>query len=198
MTFHIFMTKTIKLQSECMEKKITKIHRKDLGKIKMEMRYVLSKDNLQEISNVYEQSWKYAYKDIIPQSFLDSIPKGTWADNINRKDRKSIVVLENNLIIGTSSFCKSRWKSYDNYGEIISIYFLPEYIGRGYGKALLDKAIEELKLLGFEFVLLWVLEKNYGARKFYEKYGFIFQGESRKESIGGKELREVMYEYQIT
>lgn len=54
-----------------------------------------------------------------------------------------------------------------------------------------------MKLLGFEFVLLWVLEKNYGARKFYEKYGFIFQGESRKDWIGGKELREVMYEYQI-
>ncbi len=35
-------------------------------------------DSREEISNIYEQSWKYAYKGIIPQAYLDSIPKGQW------------------------------------------------------------------------------------------------------------------------
>lgn len=54
----------------------------------MEIRYILPKDNLYEISNIYEQSWKYTYKDIIPESYLNSIPSGTWADNINKNGTK--------------------------------------------------------------------------------------------------------------
>ena len=49
------------------------------------------------------------------------------------------------MIIGTASFCKSRWEKFSEYGEIVSIYFLPDYIGKGYGNHLLRKCIEELK-----------------------------------------------------
>lgn len=164
----------------------------------MEIRYVLPSDNLREISNVYERSWKYAYKNIIPQSYLDSIPVGCWADNINRNDRKNIVMVDNDIIIGTSAFGKSRWENFNNYGEIISIYLLPEYTRKGYGKDLLDWSVKELKESGFSEVLLWVLEDNRRAREFYEKYGFTFSGECREDNIGGKELWEVMYEYRIT
>lgn len=163
----------------------------------MEIRYVLPDDDRKKISNVYEQSWRCAYKNIIPQSYFDSIPGGSWADNINRDGRKNLIMLENGTIIGTLSFCRSRWKQYDDYGEIVAIYFLPEYMGKGYGKYLLDRAIEELKALGFETVLLWVLEDNRRARNFYEKYGFTLSGEYRIDNIGGKELWEVMYEYHI-
>ena len=60
-------------------------------------------DNLKEISNVYEQSWKYAYKNIIPQSYLDSIPKGHWVESLSKGNRENMVGTENNLIVGTSS-----------------------------------------------------------------------------------------------
>ena len=33
----------------------------------MEIRYVTKDDNPLEISKIYESSWKYAYKDIIPK-----------------------------------------------------------------------------------------------------------------------------------
>lgn len=163
----------------------------------MEIRYILPKDNLYEISNIYEQSWKYTYKDIIPESYLNSIPSGTWADNINKNGAKNIIMLEKNTIIGTLSFGRSRWEKYSNYGEIISIYFLPQYIGKGYGKVLLSMAIKEMKNLGFTKILLWVLEENYKARNFYGKYGFVFYEEYKNEQIGGKQLKEMMYEYQI-
>ncbi len=101
----------------------SKLKREFEGDIQLEIRYILPKDNLYEISNVYEQSWKYAYKDIIPENYLNSIPSGTWADNINKNGAKNIVILEKDIIIGTLSFSKSRWEKYHDYGEIISIYF---------------------------------------------------------------------------
>lgn len=60
----------------------------------MIIRYVTPEDNPLEISNVYEQSWKYAYRNIIPQSYLNSIPTGKWADSINKNGMSNLVLIE--------------------------------------------------------------------------------------------------------
>ena len=159
----------------------------------MEIRYITKDDNPLEISKIYENSWKYAYKGIIPQDYLDSIPTGQWANSLNKAGLNSLVLIDHGEIIGTASFCKSRWEKYSNYGEVVSIYFLPDYIGNGYGRLLLNKCIEELKQSGFNKVLLWVLEDNHRARKFYEKYGFICSEVFMNDNIGGKKVREVLY-----
>lgn len=161
----------------------------------MDIRFINQNDNLLEISNIYESSWKYAYKNIIPQEYLDSIPTGRWASSIAKNGMINLVILESGLIIGTASICKSRWKQYNEYGEIVSIYFLPEYMGKGFGSRLLKRCIEELKKLGFDRILLWVLEDNIRARKFYEKNGFVCSDEYLNDNIGGKEIMEVMYFY---
>ena len=107
------------------------------------------------------------------------------------------MLIENGTIIGTSRISKSRWEAYSDYGEIISIYLLPEYVGKGYGRALMDRAVEELKQAGYRRLLLWVLEENHRARRFYETYGFTLSEEKLTQNIGGKELSEVMYVYQL-
>lgn len=100
-------------------------------------------------------------------------------------------------MIGTTSYCKSRFEDYRDWGEIISIYFLPEYIGKGYGKILLKKAVGELKSLGLKQIFLWVLEENHQARHFYEKCGFKNSGDYMDSIIGGKNLRELQYVYYV-
>ena len=42
----------------------------------MEIRYLTPEDDPLAVSNIYESSWKYAYRGIVPQSYLDSIPAG--------------------------------------------------------------------------------------------------------------------------
>lgn len=159
----------------------------------MEIRYINKDDNLLEISKILECSWKYAYKNIIPQSYLNSIPAGQWANSIHKPGMHSLVLIESGRMIGAASFCKSRREKYSDYGEIVSIYFLPDFIGKGYGRLLLNKCIEELKKCGFGKILLWVLEDNHRARKFYEKNGFLCSGVSLEDTIGGKHVREILY-----
>lgn len=163
------------------------------GVVEIEIRYIDRSDDLLEISNIYESSWKYAYKDIIPQDYLDSIPTGNWISSIDKFRMNNLVIIENGRIIGTARISKSRWQQYSDYGEIISIYLLPAYMGKGYGKYLLKKCIEELNILGYDKILLWVLEDNQRARTFYEKNGFLYSENYMNDNIGGKELREVMY-----
>lgn len=162
----------------------------------MEIRYITKSDDRFAISKVYEESWKYAYQGIVSQDYLNGIPKGEWASHIEQANRKSLVMVRDEIIIGTSSFGKSRMEEMHGFGEIISLYFLPEYMRKGYGRLLLQAVVSELKEIGFDKAFLWVLEQNWNARYFYEKFGFVQTERSLISTIGGKELKEVQYCYQ--
>jgi len=54
-------------------------------------------------------------------------------------------------------------------GELLAkLYVEPDAQNRGVGAALLDQA----KTLCPEGLVLWVFQKNEGARRFYERHGF--------------------------
>jgi GNAT superfamily N-acetyltransferase len=69
-------------------------------------------------------------------------------------------------------------------------------MGKGYGRALLERCIGELEKQGFGRIILWVLEENLSARRFYERNGFVCTGEYIEDNIGGKPLREVLYVFE--
>lgn len=163
----------------------------------MEIRHIRPDDDRLAISRIYEESWRYAYRGIIPQNYLDSIPAGRWAKNLDREGLYTLLAVENDTLIGTASYCRSRFPAWEDSGEIVSIYLLSESIGKGYGRPLLDAAVDELKQLGFRDVFLWVLEDNQRAKAFYEKAGFVYTGDCLTDTIGRKELREVRYSLSI-
>ena len=163
----------------------------------MEIRYLAQFDDRNEISRIYEESWKYAYRGIIPRDYLESISSGRWANRLDTAGWNTMVCIENGRCIGTSSFCKSRFEKYPDSGEVISIYFLPEFTKKGYGRLLLSAVLDELKRMGFREVFLWVLEDNAPARGFYEKLGFTKTEDYLSDNIGGKDLREVGYIYRF-
>lgn len=162
----------------------------------MEIRYLTYSDDRKAISRIYEESWKYAYKGIIPQDYLNSIPAGRWAASFDHPDWHTLVCTEQGKLVGTSSFCKSGFEQFAGWGEIISIYLLPDYMGKGFGKPLLQAAIVELKKMGYNNIFLWALEENLRAERFYEKAGFSRTEDYLEDNIGGKALREVRYIYE--
>ena len=159
----------------------------------MEIRKICETDSREELSRVYEESWKHAYKDISPQAYLDAIPRGRWAKTPDMDGMYTLVLIEDGCIAGTTSFCRSRFQETADFGEIVSIYLLPEYMGKGYGEALLNAAVAELSIRGFRDIFLWVLEENARARRFYEKCGFHCAKIYLNDTIGGRALREVQY-----
>lgn len=161
----------------------------------MEIRRLQESDDRRQLSRIYEQSWKYAYRGIVPSSYLDSIPEGRWAD---WRGRDTLVAVDGGALVGTASVCPSRFPDKEGYGEIVSIYFLPDYMGKGYGGALLRAAVEALASMGYRDIFLWVLEENRRARRFYEKHGFRADGGVMVQEIGGKALRERRYAVSVS
>lgn len=159
----------------------------------MEIRYLSEADDRLAVSGIYEASWKYVYRDILPRDYLESIPAGRWAFRLDGGERTTLVMLEEGRYIGTSSCCASRFPEFDGWGEIVSLYLLPEYMGRGFGKPLLEATVAALAGQGYRDVFLWVLEENRRARAFYEKMNFQLSGARRADVIGGKTVREAAY-----
>lgn len=159
----------------------------------MEIRPLRKTDDRLAVSRIYEKSWKYAYRGIVPQSYLDSIPAGRWAAGLDRAGWQSLLLIENGELAGVACVCASRWPDWPGFGEIVTLYLLPEYMGKGYGGPLLARAVRELERQGFRNILLWVLEENHRARRFYEKHGFTPGGASMEDGFGGKPLKELLY-----
>lgn len=159
----------------------------------MEIRKLSPDDDRNALSRVYEESWKHAYRGIIPQDYLDGIPRGQWAASADKPSVSTLVMFEEGEMIGTSSFCPSRFEDMAGWGEIVSIYILPDFMGKGYGKQLFEEVLRGLKETGFRDIFLWVLEENTNARGFYERQGFVPNGKYFDDNIGGKPLREIMY-----
>jgi RimJ/RimL family protein N-acetyltransferase len=77
--------------------------------------------------------------------------------------------------------------------EIQAFYFHPDFWGRGHSCKAMRFCLDRLKELGYASVYLWVLDKNKRARRFYEKFGFTFDGNRKTINNGGKNFIEVRY-----
>lgn len=60
----------------------------------MEIRLLTAADDLYAVSRVYEESWRCAYRGLVPQDYLDAIPRGHWVPLLERPGRVSLVAVE--------------------------------------------------------------------------------------------------------
>jgi GNAT superfamily N-acetyltransferase len=60
--------------------------------------------------------------------------------------------------------------------ELVRLYVLADYHGKGVANALMDYAFDFARTNGYQVMYLSVWEYNFRARGFYEKHGFINSG----------------------
>ncbi|MFA6940251.1 MAG: GNAT family N-acetyltransferase [Clostridiaceae bacterium] len=68
------------------------------------------------------------------------------------------IIYENEMPVGCAAYGKARDANFAKWGEIVSIYLLPDYFRKGYGQKLLRSAITDLKEKGYGNCYLWVLK----------------------------------------
>jgi len=156
------------------------------------------------IAGVHIRSWQWAYAELIPQWYLDSLsdPEKVserierWRTTIeNKKPKECLLVLELDGVI--HGFCFSGTSRNDtvltNSGEIYAIYFDKEGAGRGYGKLLFSHVLELLRSAGFRRMMLWVLISNASARRFYEQAGLHMEYAFKNDEREGVIMEQIRY-----
>ena len=78
-------------------------------------------------------------------------------------------------------------------GELAAIYLPPEVWGSGVGRRLMLAAVNVLRDAGFAEAILWVLEGNERAQRFYEIGGWQLDGVTKDVVIADLPLPEVRY-----
>ncbi len=157
----------------------------------MRIREQRREDSTQAMARVYVKSWQSAYRGLLPDGFLDGLREERWSDRLAVGGPfRSFVAEEKGEIVGVCATCASRSEQMAGWGEVVALYLLPEWQGKGLGRALLEKALASLKAEGYAGVYLWMLEGNVKAGGFYEHCGFYADGCVIDDVIGGRAVRE--------
>jgi ribosomal protein S18 acetylase RimI-like enzyme len=150
------------------------------------------------LAKVHVDSWQAAYRGLVPDSVLQRFTHQSRTEPFRQSlatgSEETYLVEENGEVMGflTLGACRDSDLNVDCTGEIWGIYISPAHWRQGLGKRLLEEAESMLKSKGYKEAVLWVLEGNQGARRFYEAMGFRLDGGTKDVNLGTP-LKAVRY-----
>jgi GNAT superfamily N-acetyltransferase len=149
------------------------------------------------IARAHTASWQTSYRGILPDTVLDRIDVGqrTWSRRQILRDTSiyHLVAYETTRgqIVG---FCdaghsrhQGRWA-----GEIYAIYLEHHSKRHGLGREMFERTTTWLQAHGMPSLIIWVLENNQHARRFYEAMGGRI-GPRVHSRVGGFAVVELSY-----
>lgn len=146
------------------------------------------------LSRIHALAWHSAYRGVLPQSYLErEITQERWIpffqQGFQAGTHQGLLLLRDGEPVCSGSCGLARLDAgqdgslcafdntvYQGWGEVISLYTLPGETGKGYGSLLLEEMVGRLSRAGYPGCLLYVLRENAGARRFYERHGFRWDG----------------------
>jgi ribosomal protein S18 acetylase RimI-like enzyme len=152
------------------------------------------------IANLHAESWRVNYRGILSDEYLDIRAHqerlGAWRQKFAGDAGKPMFV----VITGTKEQLEgfscvfpgqdSHWGSY-----LENLHVAPHLTGRGIGRHLLSETARRILENAHSGLYLWALERNYGARRFYERAGAIAAGSEEHLMPDGQRLVAMRYHW---
>lgn len=148
--------------------------------------------DLAEIGALHFRSRAAAYAHFLPPHALSyGSPEALgewWSERWKweQDDHRLTVAVDTDRVVGFTYLGPD-----DEPGVMLlsAIHVDPDYVGGGVGKLLMRDALEHLG----DRAVLWVLERNDRARRFYERGGWVADGAFRDEMMGGVPTHQLRY-----
>ena len=141
-------------------------------------------------SLVHWQTWREAYDDLLPADFQETMTLEKCRFFSQKYPENTLIAMDGKKVVGFISYGNYRDETIQA-GEIIALYVLKDYYGKGVSKQLMHAAF--VALGQFSEIYLWVLKDNKRAIAFYQKMVFTIDGQEKILELGKpvKELRMV-------
>lgn len=152
------------------------------------------------IIELHVVSWRSAYRGIVSDQFLNAEIEPI-AQAFRREmecdptgQRRAWVARSGDNVIAFADTgpCRDPGVAAD-HAELFTLHVAPNERGRGVGRGILARAVDDLKARGWRLVTAWVLQESWNARRFYETCGWKWDGETLTEQIGSAKFHEVRY-----
>ena len=161
-------------------------------------------DDAPAIADIHIRSWQHTYRGIVPDRILDGFDlerrTSSWRERLTAEladpgiERRTWVVERDDVVVGVAATGPTQPEGLPpRTGELILIYVAPEALGRGNGRLLMEHLTRDLVERGFAPLILWVLEANDRARRFYEMGGWRTDGASQPIDFDGTAVDEIRY-----
>jgi len=151
------------------------------------------------LARVHVDTWRAAYRDILAAGFLAGLSYEAsaqrWRDNLAQAGPRQFTLVaeaEGGDVVAFAAGGPERDGTPGYDGEIYAVYVLPAYQQCGIGRRLMAACAGHLAEQGFGALMLWALEANWRARRFYEALGGQLIG-SKMITIGDTPLVDVAY-----
>jgi GNAT superfamily N-acetyltransferase len=155
-------------------------------------------EDAEAIAAVHVASWQAAYRGLMPDAYLAALVANPrveqWRSSLGREGargkRTFVVEGDDGALVGCATVGPDEKP---DRGLVLLMYVLEEAWGTGAGRALMRAAAGALRELGHTDAVLWVLERNARARRFYEAAGWLDDGARQMIDYGGTELEALRY-----
>jgi ribosomal protein S18 acetylase RimI-like enzyme len=151
-------------------------------------------EDARAIARVHAETWREAYEHVFGAERLASVTidarLAQW-ERILAAGQSDVFVAAADRIVGFVSTGDSRDADAD--AELFAIYVLPGAWGTGAGSALMRAGVKAMRLRASGDAVLWVLDDNPRARRFYEREGWTLDGERKEDEYLGLRVAEVRY-----
>ena len=149
------------------------------------------------ISSIFARSWRGLYRDVIDPDYLARLPEEYWVPSVRSwlesGQFNGLFLCINDVPVGCIIYGPGRDASHADWGEILSLYLLPDYTRMGLGGRLIDEALRRLRAEGYRQVYLWAIEGSLADRSFYARQGFRRTEDVVDYRIGSRPVRDVRY-----
>lgn len=149
------------------------------------------KTDVKAMAEVVSSSWKAAYSELISEDDMKLFANVVRREELFKagfeKGKLTYVLLCGGAVKGVCSAESYEKDGFSDTAEIDQFYLAPSAIGKGLGSRLMEFVLKEFSDKGFKQAVLFVMEGNERAVRFYERKGFKPDGFfSVCENLSGK------------
>lgn len=140
---------------------------------------------------VHWRCWHETYAGLVDAGYMETFTEAHCRDIAHRWPDRILVAKDGPQVIGFAAYGAYRDDTLPGCGEVYALYVLKKYQGKRIGYELMNAALAHLT--EYPKIALWVLKGNEKAIRFYERYGFRFDGTQQEIRLGtpNTELRMI-------
>ncbi len=131
---------------------------------------------------VHYKSWHETYTGLVDAGYMAGVTLEKCTQTARCYRDNTLIAKDGARVAGFAAYGAYRDETLPGCGEVFALYVLKEYHGRGVGYGLMDAALARLS--GYATAAVWVLKGNERAVRFYERYGFRFDGTQAQLMLG--------------
>ena len=140
------------------------------------------------IAHVQVETWRSAYRGIVPDAYLASLDVGLraerWLDLLNSPESILLVGASDETVVGFATGGPIREPVQACDAELYAIYVLPQFQRNILGSCLLIELARRLHAAGFRSMGVWLFQANIAAARFYERSGATLAASREREYAG--------------